>query len=1037
MSLLGDGERDLMGACSLDTLGTYALRVNGHAVASPATQKARALLAYLVMHQGTEVARERLLELFWPEAEPERARNSLRTALYSIRRGLREAGADVDAILAGNKATVCWMVDTEFDVARLTALAQSADRDAHARAFALYRGDFLEGDYDEWSVVQRERISALYERLLSKSLLSAKDPKVAERLIERNPYDEDAFSALIDAELAAGRRAAAAKAVHQYRVALQEIGTAPSAAFEQRYAGVTPYQLPEISIPRLPFVGREVELSRVARVMQRISPARGVAVVVHGEPGIGKSAFLQVVGERALADGMRSVSVHCLQDDPRPFGAWGGLYESLVGANLGEFVRATREASAAIAVALVRALVVPTLVFVDDVQYLRDESLDIFSQLARRLAACGHPLLVGCRPEALQTIAPVLEPLETLDIELRALSAFEVDLALATTGFPSRSELLDALMRRTDGHPLFVASLLESLAVEGVVRRSAGKWEVLREVRTDVALPTSLARSIETRLRSKGNVAAEVACILALDVDASTDELATVIGDEPSALDALDDLLALGVLFEPASGAQFAFSHDLVREVAARLCGVGRRKRIHRVLAVHLARVPARNGAVRRARHLEAARDTLAAIRAYEEAGHSALEVNAPREAAARFERALGLLESVEPSPQLEATQFDLLMLRARSYQRTEEMHPTLDAAEDLVRTARRGSDRARLAEALEFRSRACHLFHRYDETLSDAVETVMLADELGRAELRAQALSYIARVHMMRCNREMALSAGRDALASALAAADPTSIRMAAETALRAQTGWWEFGLARQSMEILKTAVSSVGWLAECRALISGAFFWYHARLWDRAGEELDRAEDLLRRDDRIGRSDADLNPRILRIALDYARALVDSACGSWESTARFCRHAETTVSVGDAGELRYYTVAASIDAVLETSDSAQIARAAERFAELDKDHTFPPGSYNGSFWLPYVLRARLAARMRLPDAAVLLEEALDSAERDAARAPSDCQRSFERLGRSAAEIGAASTVARAKALGDSYAALHALAVQQLLTTP
>jgi DNA-binding SARP family transcriptional activator len=130
MSLLGGRERALMGGCSLDTLGTYVLRIDGHAVGSPATQKARALLAYLVMHQGTEVARERLFELFWPEAEPERARNSLRTALYSIRRGLREAGADVEAILVANKSTVRWTLDTEFDVARLTALAESADRDA-------------------------------------------------------------------------------------------------------------------------------------------------------------------------------------------------------------------------------------------------------------------------------------------------------------------------------------------------------------------------------------------------------------------------------------------------------------------------------------------------------------------------------------------------------------------------------------------------------------------------------------------------------------------------------------------------------------------------------------------------------------------------------------------------------------------------------------------------------------------------------------------------------------------------------------------
>src|ERR1700737_562016 len=78
----------------LKVLGSFGLWVGGAQIPEPATRKARAVLVYLALNAGTTVARERLLDLLWPEAEPERARASLSTALWSIRKLLRAAGAD-------------------------------------------------------------------------------------------------------------------------------------------------------------------------------------------------------------------------------------------------------------------------------------------------------------------------------------------------------------------------------------------------------------------------------------------------------------------------------------------------------------------------------------------------------------------------------------------------------------------------------------------------------------------------------------------------------------------------------------------------------------------------------------------------------------------------------------------------------------------------------------------------------------------------------------------------------------------------------
>jgi DNA-binding SARP family transcriptional activator len=48
------------------------------------------------MRAGATVPRERVLETFWPEADPQRARQSVKTATWSIRRALRGAACDPD-----------------------------------------------------------------------------------------------------------------------------------------------------------------------------------------------------------------------------------------------------------------------------------------------------------------------------------------------------------------------------------------------------------------------------------------------------------------------------------------------------------------------------------------------------------------------------------------------------------------------------------------------------------------------------------------------------------------------------------------------------------------------------------------------------------------------------------------------------------------------------------------------------------------------------------------------------------------------------
>ena len=122
---------------SLCTLGRFALTVDGRELPAPSIKKVRALLTYLVMNRNADVARERLMEVFWPDVEPERARHSLHTALWSVRRNFRSANLDADSFFTADKSVVRWTADTQLDAERFVTLATADNAKSNRQALEL------------------------------------------------------------------------------------------------------------------------------------------------------------------------------------------------------------------------------------------------------------------------------------------------------------------------------------------------------------------------------------------------------------------------------------------------------------------------------------------------------------------------------------------------------------------------------------------------------------------------------------------------------------------------------------------------------------------------------------------------------------------------------------------------------------------------------------------------------------------------------------------------------------------------------------
>jgi len=93
-------------SCRVHLLGGLRVQQDNRSITRFRTYKTGALLAYLAFYRTRTHPREILIDLFWPDAAPERGRNSLSIALSSIRHQIEPPGVPADAVLLADRFTV-------------------------------------------------------------------------------------------------------------------------------------------------------------------------------------------------------------------------------------------------------------------------------------------------------------------------------------------------------------------------------------------------------------------------------------------------------------------------------------------------------------------------------------------------------------------------------------------------------------------------------------------------------------------------------------------------------------------------------------------------------------------------------------------------------------------------------------------------------------------------------------------------------------------------------------------------------------------
>jgi class 3 adenylate cyclase/tetratricopeptide (TPR) repeat protein len=534
-------------------------------------------------------------------------------------------------------------------------------------------------------------------------------------------------------------------------------------------------------------VGRGAELDVLSVAFKAASAGERRAVLVAGEPGVGKTRLVAALARRAHDEGALVLFGRCEEDLAvayQPFAealraGLAGLDPEVVAAHVaahgGEIRRLVPVIEAAepiraepgleqarlfdaVTDLLQRAAEDRVVVLVlDDLHWAASSTIVLLRHLLgadpnHRLCVLGtyrdtevdraHPLgglLADIhRVSGVERLA--LRGLDAQGIEdlLAAVSDDELD--------DDGRDLAAAIAERTDGNPFFANQVLRHLAERGVLVQEAGRWTVSGPL-DDVDLPEGVLDVVGRRLSRLSPAANQALAVAALGgLDFGVRVLCEVpdAGNPDAVVDGLDEAVRARLLVETGPG-RFAFTHAIVRDALTRELTMAKRARLHRALGEAILAVYGDAPDVplaELARHFTEAAvlgDTAAGARWATAAARAAADQADHRGAIAVLERALAVIETVEPVDQ--ATRFAVAAALAEHHHALMETDAGCEgSAVDAARRLGSGARMLRIAIARHDRG-----FGRTDPLGIELYEEALQLLDPAEIPLRALAVASLA----------------------------------------------------------------------------------------------------------------------------------------------------------------------------------------------------------------------------------------------------------------------------------------------------
>jgi len=465
-----------------------------------------------------------------------------------------------------------------------------------------------------------------------------------------------------------------------------------------------------------PFVGREQEIALLVERWQHAVKGEGQLALLSGEAGIGKSRVLAALRERIGNQSYLVLRYQCsphhVNDAFHPVigqiwyaanfvsGEAAGsrldklekmiestglacadiapYLASLLSLPTGERYPALdlppnelkeRMMAALLAMTVGSARQIPLLMIVEDAHWIDPTSLDLTTRMIERMRDLPIMMVMTFRPE----FSPPWSGDHVTAVPLSRLERHEAGTMVdrMTDGRKLPSEVLEQILAKTDGVPLFMEELTKSVLESGLVREENGAY-VLASTLTPLAIPSTLHDSLAARLDRLSPIKETAQIGAAIGREFSHALLEAISPIKGSALqDALRQLIEAELIHMRGTPpkANYVFKHALVQDTAYGSLLRSRRQRIHAHIAWALKQrltdeeyLPATI-----AHHYTEAGLAEQAARSWLAAAELALSQSAPVEAERHANTGLALVASIDAEAGRDALELSLSVARANA----------------------------------------------------------------------------------------------------------------------------------------------------------------------------------------------------------------------------------------------------------------------------------------------------------------------------------------------------------------------------------
>jgi two-component SAPR family response regulator len=212
--------------------GNFEVYLNEKRLDKWSSLKAKSLLKFLISRRGKPVTKDVLVEMLWPNCNPEVGSNNLKSAIYALRQVLRQGGLNYDnktnypfvqfseARYMLSPELELWVDVDDFEHMWTAGqrLEKQGDSEGAAKQYELadelYRGDYLEDEpYAEWTLLRREALKDVYLAILGKLAgisFRANDYEncimYSQKILAKDSCHEEAYRGLIRCYARLGQR---------------------------------------------------------------------------------------------------------------------------------------------------------------------------------------------------------------------------------------------------------------------------------------------------------------------------------------------------------------------------------------------------------------------------------------------------------------------------------------------------------------------------------------------------------------------------------------------------------------------------------------------------------------------------------------------------------------------------------------------------------------------------------------------------------------------------------------------------------------